>query len=181
MEPPSILRPVDNVKAGYPRKWDEPYNAYSPVGRFHGFAATSTGEGQRRTCVIDEAKLLQKKTTAERLRTLFTVANICLLDWEKRMTSYEEDRRWDLGEKDTLSTGFAVRRAREVARLLRRELQDALAAPRGTFNSGDLIQLQQTLKALETQNRTWAHVARAPGGPDVGDDDRDVVPFSGFA
>jgi hypothetical protein len=161
------------AQEGLPRPFGEGYDAYSPKGRFHGFAFTSTGKGRRRTCVIYN-ELLQGKGLRARLRTLETVARVCLLDWGVRMREYVDKRGWVIDDHETESIRRAIGRAGKVAKALRRDLLKAQAAPAGRFLKSDLTHLQRVLTDLENQHLIWTDV--------LGTDDTGTtpVPFAGF-
>jgi hypothetical protein len=153
---PTMLRDIA-AKRGRPRPFYEDFDERNPKGLLHGFAFTSTSKGLHRTCNVDK-ELLAGKDLRARLRTLATVTDICLLDWDTRMEVYSTTRNWDINGHETASIRHAIRRAREVAAALRKDLAEARTAPAGTFLDSDLDHLQQKLADLERQQRTWQQV-----------------------
>jgi hypothetical protein len=140
---------------------------------FHGFAFTSTGGDTRRPCDISNS-LLDSKDLRARLRTLETVASVCLLDWGVRLREYVGKRGWDINDHETASIQRALHRSKKVADRLGKELERARKRPAGTFLESDLTRLQGVLSDLRDHQHIWKEV--------VGTDSTGTtpVPFAGY-
>lgn len=129
----SKLRSIDEYSIlREPRMRDEPFDPDSPRGRKHGRVFTSTGKGKARSCDVSR-QVLQHKNLTEKLKTLHTIAEVCIRDYYDELlpnyvkifskgTSDEVDA--DIAYQEN-SNAYALERAQKVYRVLSASLEAA--------------------------------------------------------